>query len=185
MIFNVSDIQDHGLRANLKSEALIDLLLSVAGPPKPSQIPQAKRNSSLRIVSRASSAGTRARGTSSSSVVIHDTDDEDTGGHESEPAKNVAGPSQARPPVSLPARNTRKAKATQYRLGVGRPTVAGGSGARTVTRSLSVPKSKTSGKISRSVKPTEAAIQEEEGKFFPPTTLFHESLTPVKNQNPL
>ena len=68
---------------------------------------------------------------------------------------------QREPSVQLALPRTRKAKETQFRLGVGRPAVAGGSGARAVTKSQSVSRG-TGGKVSRSIKPKEEAIQEEE-----------------------
>ncbi len=161
-----SNQQDRGLKANLKSEALIDLLIETTKPlrrPGQSSIP--KRASSLRVVSK-SSVGSRTRDRSGGSVIIHDTDDE--GDTRANQAGN-AGPSRAEPRIRIepahPApitRNTRKAKETQYRLGVGRPAIAGGSGARAVTKSLAAPKSKR-GRASISVKPSEAAIPEEEG----------------------
>ncbi|CAL1696105.1 unnamed protein product [Somion occarium] len=168
--------KDHGLRANLKSEALIELLLQATGP-RPSQIP--KRASSLRVVSRASSVGARPRGNSSSSVIIHDTDDEDNNQDNRSPT-DIGTPVEPQPLVATSAiRTTRKAKQTQYRLGVGRPTIAGGTGARAVTRSLSVPKSR-SGKLNRSVKPIEEAIQEEEDAPEPgPSGIYHHDSPPV------
>lgn len=58
----------------------------------------------------------------------------------------------------LLAIRTKKGK-EQTRLGVGRPVVAGGSGPRAVTRSLSLSKKKRA-QNSRSVKPMEATIVE-------------------------
>lgn len=62
-----------------------------------------------------------------------------------------------------PATRTRKAKTTQLKLGVGRPAVAGGVGARAVTKSDSLPKVKR-GKPSRVGRPTEEPIAE--GKSY-------------------
>ncbi|OSX67688.1 hypothetical protein POSPLADRAFT_1127893 [Postia placenta MAD-698-R-SB12] len=119
--------KDHGIKANLKSEALVDLLLDTMQPrTRPVPDTQARRSASIRVVSR-STIDSRPRGMSGSSVIIHDTDDEEETAAE----------------------------------GVGRPTLAGGSGARAITRSLSVPKTPR-GKVSRSIKPSEAPIQEEE-----------------------
>ncbi|KAH9946808.1 hypothetical protein B0H21DRAFT_741857 [Amylocystis lapponica] len=162
-----SDLQrlckDQGIKANLKSEALIDLLLDTLQPIRrlPAE-PESKRTSSLRVVSR-SNTGSRPRGNSSSSMIIHDTDEEE----EEEEEEDAAGPFAApgtKPPLHTPpvtAPRIRKAKDTQYRLGVGRPALAGGSGARAVTKSVSVSRGKR-GKASRSVKPAEEPIREEE-----------------------
>ncbi|EMD41755.1 hypothetical protein CERSUDRAFT_120716 [Gelatoporia subvermispora B] len=149
--------KDHGIKANLKSEALIDLLLDTPQPlvrTAPVPGPSSRRASSMRVVSR-SSAGARPRGHSGSSMIIHDTDDEE----EMERDMIQSEPEPSRGADLGPRR--RKAKETQFRLGVGRPAVAGGSGAREITRSMSVPKS-TRSRGSRSRKPTEAAIQEED-----------------------
>ncbi len=67
----------------------------------------------------------------------------------------------------LPPR-TRRAKNSQYKLGVGRPTAAGGSGARTVTRSTGLSQKGKRGKGSKSIKPMEAAILEEDGMLPTP-----------------
>ncbi|KAH9937551.1 uncharacterized protein B0H18DRAFT_201382 [Fomitopsis serialis] len=64
--------KDQGIKANLKSEALVDLLLDTMQPPRrqphpvfhPAPPAQPRRASSLRISSR-SSHGSRLRGTSS------------------------------------------------------------------------------------------------------------------------
>ncbi|KAI0936184.1 hypothetical protein AcV5_004384 [Taiwanofungus camphoratus] len=153
-------IQDHGIKANLKSEALIDLLLDTLRPvSRSASETQPKRSTSLRIVSR-SAAGSRPRGRSGGSVIIHDTDDE---AEDEQDEAVFSAPELERkadsPPATAP--RTRKAKETQYRLGVGRPALAGGSGARAITKSMSVSKGKR-GKGSRSMKPTEDAIQEEQ-----------------------
>jgi hypothetical protein len=65
------------------------------------------------------------------------------------------------PPVSSPPR-TRKARDTQYRLGVGRPTIAGGSGARAVTKSVSLSRGSKGAKSTRNTKPSEETIIEGE-----------------------
>ncbi|KAG6842548.1 hypothetical protein C0991_000074 [Blastosporella zonata] len=156
--------KDYGVKANLKSEALIDLLIDTAfvyleisykKPPVPST-PTARS-----VSTRHSSRGGPSR---ISSIIIHDTEGE---GEETD-AQNIFGSSESDAPgPSLQhectpplATRTRKGK-EQTRLGVGRPAVAGGSGPRAVTRSLSITKGKR-GKGSRSLKPTEAAIPEEE-----------------------
>lgn len=154
------------MKANLKSEALIDLLIETSKPLRrpPTSIP--KRSSSLRIISK-SSAGSRPRDRSGGSVIIHDSDVEaGTSRNTRNTAATVQSVPRARvdptppPPVT---RNTRKAKETQYRLGVGRPALAGGSGARAVTKSISGSKAKRA-RASISAKPSEADIPEEEGE---------------------
>jgi len=103
-------------------------------------------------------------------VIVHDTDEEDeaTTQHKSDASKipqPVVQQRVAQPPP-LPVTRTRKAKETQLRLGVGRPKVAGGVGARAVTKSFSV--SKNNKRVSKSVKIPEAVIPEEQdpGTFF-------------------
>ncbi|GBE78298.1 predicted protein [Sparassis crispa] len=154
-----SDLQkickDHGIKANLKSEALVDLLLDTQQPPKPvNRAPEPKRASSLRVVSR-STTGSRMR--SGGTVIVHDTDEEED---------QLAGSNEEQEPAPLeasavPTSRTRKAKETQYRLGVGRPVTAGGTGPRAITKSVSVSREKRI-KGSRSVKPSEEAIREED-----------------------
>ncbi|KAI0318490.1 hypothetical protein OF83DRAFT_1171063 [Amylostereum chailletii] len=152
--------KDHGIKANLKTESLIDHLLIASSPeqapsPQPQYVPQpahTQRAPSMRAVSRTHSSPTRSQ--SSSSVVIHSDGDQ-------EMADADAKPSYAPTPLPIPATRTRKAKDTQLRLGVGRPTVAGGSGARAVTKPLSGGRSKR-GMGSRSIRPSEDTIPEEE-----------------------
>ncbi|OCH96538.1 hypothetical protein OBBRIDRAFT_743279 [Obba rivulosa] len=149
--------KDHGIKANLKSEALIDLLLDTTQPlirhaPVPG--PSSRRASSMRVVSR-STAGIRPRGHSGSSMIIHDTDEEEESDRDA-----IQSEPEPQRIVDLAPRK-RKAKETQFRLGVGRPALAGGSGAREITRSVSVPRT-TRGRGSRSRKPTEVVIQEED-----------------------
>ncbi|KAF9270352.1 hypothetical protein L218DRAFT_1071797 [Marasmius fiardii PR-910] len=152
--------KDYGLRANLKTEALIDLILDTATPPlgKADPLP-VRRSISTRLSSRSTAPRT-------SSVIIHNTDDEDSatdngGGTSGSPTggKSRQESEELQQPSSLS--RTRKAKDTQRRLGVGRPIAAGGSGARVVTKSKSVSKSRR-GKVSLSVAPVEATIPEEE-----------------------
>lgn len=97
-------------------------------------------------------------------MIIHDTDDEESEEEEQEEVSpldeteakhNVTVQAEPTPPVT----RTRKAK-EQTRLGVGRPVAAGGAGPRAVTKSLSVSKGKR-GKVSKSMKVTEATIPEE------------------------
>ncbi len=158
--------QDYGIKANLKTEALIDLLIdTTTARPRPTP-PMPQRAPSGRRVSRAVPPVSRPRGTSSSSVIIHDSDEEDQA-FEEQHRRSVAPTISSEPEAPHPPPRTRRAKDTQYRLGVGRPTVVGGSGARAVTRSSSSTTKGKRGKASRSVKPVEAAIQEEEGQSFP------------------
>ncbi|KAI0651714.1 hypothetical protein C8Q79DRAFT_934621 [Trametes meyenii] len=160
-----SDLQrickEYGIKANLKTEALIDLLIDTTqARPRPTPPSQPHRAPSGRTVSRSVAAGSRLRGSSSSSVIIHDTDEEDNAtGRDDNRSRSVAAAASSGSEV--PPR-TRRAKETQYRLGVGRPTVAGGSGARAVTRSTSLSVRGKRTRASRSVKPVEAVIQEEE-----------------------
>ncbi|KAI0051751.1 hypothetical protein FA95DRAFT_1569801 [Auriscalpium vulgare] len=162
--------KEHGIKANLKSEALIDLLLDTprlvhsiplprasfsspfsdqtSPPPPPSPQPP-PRTSSMRIISRVSTS--RSRLQSTGSMVIH-SDDEDN-------PEDAPVPSPPTAPAG-PATRTRKAKDTQLRLGVGRPMAAGGTGARAVTKSVSAGKGRR-GKSSRSLRPTEDTIPEE------------------------
>ncbi|TFY62167.1 hypothetical protein EVJ58_g4048 [Rhodofomes roseus] len=156
--------KDHGIKANLKTEALVDLLAHTLQPrpPRAAHPPpvQTRRASSLRTSSRTSS-GSHLRGASSSSVIIHDTDDEEEQpevpkGGSAPPESQRAPPSSQSSTASLP----KKSRQTQYRLGVGRPILAGGSGARAITKSVSLTKTKR-GKGSISVKPSEDVIEEE------------------------
>ncbi|KAH9944504.1 uncharacterized protein BXZ73DRAFT_87389 [Epithele typhae] len=134
----------YGFRGNLKTDDMIDLLSgSKAAPPRRSPPPSRLRPPSTRIASR-SSAASRLRGASSSSMIIHDTDEEDEGPN------------------------------TLYKLGVGRPAAQGGKGARVATRSTSMAQKGKRVRGSRSVKPTEAAIQEEEVPQAGPSGTSHE-----------
>ncbi|KAF8140163.1 hypothetical protein EV363DRAFT_1444584 [Boletus edulis] len=144
--------KDYGVKANLKTEALIDLLLDASKPLPPRRNPpQAQqRPPSTRIPSL---AGARPRQQSSSSVIIHGSEDE---GELTFQCHHKATPHEQ----STPQR-TRKAKQTQYRLGVGRPVIAGGSGARAITKSVTVSRSPKRTRSSRSIKPSEATITEE------------------------
>ncbi|KAI6044954.1 hypothetical protein EDC04DRAFT_179654 [Pisolithus marmoratus] len=149
-----ADIQklckDYGVKANLKTEALIDLLLDASRPqPSRSNLAQPPDRSTSRIPSH---SGIR-RG----SVIIHGTGNDIAEQGTPRPLEELKPtlPSPRQPP------RTRKAKETQYRLGVGRPAVAGGSGARAITKSVSVSRKSRRGKSSASVKPSEATITEE------------------------
>ena len=121
----------------------------------------------MRIISK-SSTGSRPRGRSGGSVIIHDTDDEGdaTDGPAATAASSQPEPEPQRTLPQAPGRAPRKAKESQYKLGVGRPTLAGGSGARSVTRTGSISKPKRGKAPSMSIKPNEEAIQEEdEGEY--------------------
>lgn len=153
--------KEYGVKANLKTEALIDLLLDASQPhPSRSTLPQPpQRSTSIRIMIQ---PGTRPRVHSSGSVIIHDTDEE----AEAEATGEIEveqQPKEHKPPPAPvdPAPRTRKAKDTQYRLGVGRPIIAGGSGARAVTKSVSVSRGSKRAKSLRHVKPSEDPIAEE------------------------
>ncbi|KAJ4489401.1 hypothetical protein C8J55DRAFT_603715 [Lentinula edodes] len=140
--------KDHGLRANLKSEALIDLLLD------------AQQGTKQQPGQRSVSTRTSSRSTRTSSMIVHDVegDEEGSAGGAEEEEKMQPGVQEV--PRSPPLPRIRKAKETQFRLGVGRPLAAGGKGARAVTKSVSASRAKK-GKGSRSVKPSEATIEEE------------------------
>jgi hypothetical protein len=138
--------KDYGVKANLKSDALIDLILDASEPPRTRST---STRQSSRVSSRNVSTSVRRASARISSVIIHgDTiqaQDVDT--------------TQSSQSTSLV--RTRKAKETQRRLGVGKPKAAGGNGARSVTRAISPSKGRR-GRSSRSVIPTIA----EESKFY-------------------
>ncbi|KAI0724410.1 hypothetical protein C8T65DRAFT_563689 [Cerioporus squamosus] len=150
--------KDYGIKANLKTEALIELLVDTTQAARPAP-PQ--RAPSTRVASR-TVANSRLRGSSTSSVIIHDTDEEDNGATDDQFTSGLSAPPSEASTAPAPPPRTRRAKDTQYKLGVGRPTVAGGHGARAVTRTASLSQKGKRGKGSKSVKPTEAAIAEEE-----------------------
>ncbi|PPQ98733.1 hypothetical protein CVT26_010033 [Gymnopilus dilepis] len=135
--------KDYGVRANLKSEALIDLLLETQSPPAPRP---AQRAVSTRLPSRAGRAGPSRV----SSMIVHDIsgDEDNSAEDQPEPVAPVA-----------PAR-TRKAKELQKRLGVGKPVIAGGQGPRAVTRSSGSSRSRQT-RLSRSRTVLESTIEEE------------------------
>ena len=100
-------------------------------------------------------------------MIIHDTDEEDSAPPTA--ARNgVPATPELHPQPPVPSTRARRPKETQYKLGVGRPTALGGRGPRAVTRVASTAQKGRRTKGSRSVKPTEAAIQEEEGWFLIP-----------------
>ena len=105
----------------------------------------------MHIVSRSSEP--RLRLQSTGSVIVHsESEDEEVILAEPEPLQLPFQPPG-------PATRTRKAKEAQYRLGVGRPAIAGGSGARAVTRSLNANKGRRV-KSRKSLRPTEETIVE-------------------------
>ncbi|KAF9474470.1 hypothetical protein BDN70DRAFT_884778 [Pholiota conissans] len=146
--------KDYGVRANLKTEALIDLLLDTQSAP-PSQ--PMRRSVSTRQPSKAGPSRV-------SSMVVHDIDaadeeeDQDENNTHPDDTKEEAPPTPV--PSMVPALRTRKAKELQTHLGVGKPQIAGGHGPRAITRSSGSFKSRAL-KASRSIKPTEATIEEE------------------------
>ncbi|KAI0702494.1 hypothetical protein BC835DRAFT_1411045 [Cytidiella melzeri] len=150
--------KERGLKANLKTEELIDLLLDIGQPADPPRVPG--RSSSVRVVSRVgSSSTTRGR---VGSMIVHDVGEDEQEAGEAEDALSQSGTPVEPMQEDLPGPSTRKkAKETQFKLGVGRPTAIGGAGARAPSSSVGKPRSKR-GKGSAAVKPSEAAIQEEE-----------------------
>ncbi len=176
------------MRANLKSEEIIDLLLETrcancsTSSPTSSAVHRKPNirtaNPAQRTVSTRQSNRTIER---LSSVVIHDLieQDEDRQGTSDTGARNgwkQAEPESVAPVQPHPPPRTRKAKETQTKLGVGRPVAAGGSGARAVTKSMNITNGKR-GK-SRSVKP-QATIREGVISFSLPLYSFNH-----KSQNP-
>lgn len=154
------------MKANLKSDALIELLLDTkfvvpSGASIPAQYSCRKTNTrGASAPATRRSVSTRQPSRSApriSSVIIHDTDDEE---EEENDQKVDEEETENQPePEPIPSR-TRKAKDTQTRLGVGRPVAAGGNGPRAVTKSVSVAKGKR-GRNSKAVKPVEETIPEE------------------------
>lgn len=144
--------KDYGVKANLKTETLIDLVLDATQQARHQPSLQPQRPSSTRMVSTRSSGRSRLR--SGGSLIIHDTDEED-GENTVEEKSSTHEVSKSDPRTK---RTTRKAKETQFRLGVGRPKVAGGAGPRAVTKSAGVLKGKRS---SKSTKVVENAIAED------------------------
>ncbi|KAJ7808268.1 hypothetical protein B0H14DRAFT_3881585 [Mycena olivaceomarginata] len=142
--------KDYGVKANLKTDALIELLLDTKKTnTRGASAPATRRSVSTRQPSRSAPR--------ISSVIIHDTDDEE---EEENDQKVDEEETENQPePEPIPSR-TRKAKDTQTRLGVGRPVAAGGNGPRAVTKSVSVAKGKR-GRNSKAVKPVEETIPEE------------------------
>lgn len=157
----------------MKSEALIDLLLDTAQANPQSRIP--RRAASVRSVSRDSTTNTKSR---VGSMIIHDLSEDEGDGatardavmeDEGDGAQSGDGP-QSQPANSLlqgPATRTRKAKDTQFKLGLGRPKALGGVGPRKLSKDAPADfRGRKRVKASVSVQPTQAAIQEvdEEGR---------------------
>ncbi|ESK98328.1 hypothetical protein Moror_78 [Moniliophthora roreri MCA 2997] len=171
--------KDYGVKANLKTEALIELLLETSKPhTRAAPVQESRRSVSTRVSSR----NTAPR---ISSMIIHDTDDEadeqaNNETHSPEEVANGADPQTLEEPPAEPPPlpRTRKAKDTQFRLGVGRPVAAGGGGARAITRSLSVSKSKR-GKASRGTIPVEETIPEEAEDQEQATSNYPASIPPT------
>ena len=155
--------------------------------PSPSQLPPpSKRTASVRIASTRSTNIGQSRLRSGGSVVVRDNDEEDEPTTESKPDTTKIPQPVSQPPPP-PVMRTRKAKETQLRLGVGRPKVVGGAGARAVTKSFSA--SKNNKRVSKSAKISEAVIPEEPdpGSFYvcylltlvlSPVTSEHHSTNP-------
>ncbi|KIM48074.1 hypothetical protein M413DRAFT_439782 [Hebeloma cylindrosporum] len=148
--------KDYGVKANLKSEALIDLLLDTQSTPAHQSIQPTRRSVSTRQSSRAGPSRV-------SSMVVHDISDDDAeeiSPEISEDVRLLEPSAKPVPPPVLPPARTRKAKELQTRLGVGKPIMAGGQGPRAVTRSSGSTRGKRA-KSSKSLKPTEHTIAEE------------------------
>ncbi|KIP12601.1 hypothetical protein PHLGIDRAFT_10039 [Phlebiopsis gigantea 11061_1 CR5-6] len=161
--------KERGLKANMKTEAIIDLLIDTDKPQAESSGAAYKRSSSMRIVSRPpSSSGSRNR---VGSMIIHDTDNEEeledgarrglVDNDHSDNNPTTSQPSQIPIPAMGPATRTRRAGDDQRRLGLGRPKALGGAGLRAPPRAVSSTQIRKV-KPSKSVRPVEVPIQEEE-----------------------
>ncbi|KAF8507119.1 hypothetical protein F5888DRAFT_1647747 [Russula emetica] len=150
-----SDLQrvckERGLKANLKTEAMIELLLD--SPPSHSpRRPSRHRTASTRSAGRQFS--TRSRLHSTSSMIVHSDTEEDEDHHAAKPeSEAISGLNPG------PMTRTRKARDAQLRLGVGRPPAAEGRGPHVVTRSVSVAKGARS-RSGRRAKPVPTPIVE-------------------------
>ncbi|KAN0100735.1 hypothetical protein V8E55_000719 [Tylopilus felleus] len=144
--------KNYGVKANLKTEELIELLLDASQPqhPRRNPPPAPHRPPSTRIPSL---TGARSRQQSTGSVIIHDS--------EGDAELTIQRNHKLTPHEQPVPQRTRKAKQTQYRLGVGRPVIAGGSGARAVTKSVNIPRTPKRLRSSRSIKLSETTIAEE------------------------
>ncbi|KLO20563.1 hypothetical protein SCHPADRAFT_991905 [Schizopora paradoxa] len=185
--------KDYGLRANMKTETLVDELLEtirsniaplVPPPPPPQQAGPVTRRASTRSRTSSRSTAIKTRGSSGSSFTASEATDTLVGttdgtwsGTDSFGSLNATGS------------RVRKAKDSQYRLGVGRPAAAGGSGARSVTRSSS---KNRKNRMSRSVKLVEETIQEEQEVIHQPSPsvapvdpgLLYPQVAPVETPQP-
>lgn len=156
--------QDYGVRANLKSEALIDLLLDtqydifhLRCPMPPYFLPRSAASPQPTPRSVSTRRSSKAGPSRVSSMIVHDINEDE---QEEEEMQSEETAEQTIPqPVEVPPPRTRKAKEMQTRLGVGKPLAAGGQGPRTVTRSSISSKGRRA-KSSRSIKPMEATIEE-------------------------
>jgi hypothetical protein len=159
-------LQDFGVKANLKTEALIDLLLNETkwdsyaihnnhcSPLLPNDLVSDLRHLQLNDLSPGEYQAALARG-----------QEEDPAAQSSftELTMSMTPMARSNPNNPILSRSPRPdqsriAKESQTRLGVGRPIIAGGSGARAVTKPPGLSSQKR-GK-SRGIKPTEATIQE-------------------------
>ncbi|KAH9985431.1 hypothetical protein BJV74DRAFT_847148 [Russula compacta] len=173
-----SDLQrvckERGLKANLKTEAMIELLLD--SPPSQSvHRPSRYRAVSTRSVGRRSS--TRSRLYSTSSMIVHSDTDEDQDHHAVKPESEAASGLHPGPMT-----RTRKARDAQLRLGVGRPTVAAGRGPRGVTRSVSISRG-TRSRSGRGAKPVPAPTVEGTLEEAPPPPSNHGTPQPRTIEN--
>jgi hypothetical protein len=181
-------VQERGLKANLKTDEMIDLLLDLSpfvsplyclSPPtyfsfvinRPQSPRRPSRHRTVSTRDALPRSATRSRLHSTSSMIIHSDTDEDDEHHTVKPESGA--PSGHHPG---PMTRTRKARDAQLRLGVGRPTAVGGQGARTVTRSVSVAKG-TRSRSGRGAKPAKAPIVEGSSGYL--RSSFSSLLSPV------
>lgn len=115
----------------------------------------------MRVVSRAG-AGSMTRGRVGSMIVHEAEEDEEPAEESATQQHSRVATHEAAPQGASGPSTRRKAQETQYKLGVGRPTAIGGTGARAVSTFGTKPRSKRWTKASASVQPTEVAIREEE-----------------------
>ncbi|KAF8642377.1 hypothetical protein AX16_009645 [Volvariella volvacea WC 439] len=155
--------KEYGVRANLKTEALIEMLLDAQSPlprARPPSTPPV-RDATIRL----------------SSMIIHDLPETEAG---QGVVGGVPSPQMNSLPIVPPPR-TRKAKETQYRLGIGKPVVAGGQGPRAVTRSRSISKSKRL-RGSRALNPETMIVEEEAEIPEVPTSSLGKSPKPAEQK---
>lgn len=158
------------MRANLRSEELIDLLLETryAFPlalcssivtfsirkPNARTAQPIQRSVSTRRTSRVVAPRM-------SSMIIHDEGGSPSPGPSNTNSEDVPSPPRTR---------ASKSYVTQTRLGVGRPTAAGGKGARAVTKSTSLSKKRGKGSTTLQAKDT---IVEGMSSFLGPRLLIY------------